>query len=56
MLSGAGKKLYVVVATHNESGAFHAVNQIKTKNVNKDDFVFGQIYGMGEQLSMPLGN
>ena len=46
----------MVIATHNESGAYHAVHQIKKNNISKDHFVFGQIYGMGEQLSMPLGN
>ena len=49
-------ELYVVVATHNESGAFHAVEQIRKRpKIGSNKFVFGQIYGMGEQLSMPLG-
>ena len=45
---------YLVVATHNEKGALHAGKRIlgmgKPENV-----VFGQIYGMAEQISMPLG-
>ena len=48
--------IYVVVATHNESGAFHAVEEMrKSPKIDSNKFVFGQIYGMGEQLSMPLG-
>jgi len=38
-------------------GAFHAVDEMKKRGIDsgKGHFVFGQIYGMGEQLSMPLG-
>ena len=50
------RDIYIVVATHNDSGAYHAVERIKEKNLANGKFVFGQIYGMGEQLSMPLGN
>ena len=39
-------------------GAFHAAEEMRKRKIdsNKSQFVFGQIYGMGEQLSMPLGN
>jgi hypothetical protein len=53
----SGSKLYVVVATHNEAGVRHAVEGLLNKHISIQDgrFVFGQIYGMGEQMSMPLG-
>jgi len=53
----SGSNLYAVVATHNEGGVRHAVKGLHDKNISIQDgrFVFGQIYGMGEQMSMPLG-
>ena len=47
---------YTVIATHNED----AVGKIAQKLRNNEEkrqgkFVFAQIYGMGEQITMPLG-
>jgi len=49
--------IYVVVATHNKDGVLHAVQGLQDKRISPESgkFVFGQIYGMGEQVSMPLG-
>ena len=42
---------------YSADGAFHAAEEMRKRKIdsNKCQFVFGQIYGMGEQLSMPLG-
>lgn len=52
-----GSDMYVVVATHNEGGVRHAVKGLQDRGISSQSgkFVFGQIYGMGEQMSMPLG-
>ena len=36
------RDIYIVVATHNDSGAYHAVERIKEKNLANGKFVFGQ--------------
>ena len=48
---------YVVVATHNEKGVWHAADIVRREGIDPrgGDVVFGQIYGMGEQISLPLG-
>ena len=50
---------YVVVATHNEASAKKAANHMESLNLNERNIggraVFGQIYGMAEQISVPLG-
>ena len=48
---------YVVVATHNEKGVWHAADIVRREGIDPrgGNVVFGQIYGMGEQISLPLG-
>ncbi len=55
--SPADRLPYLVVATHNEKGVAHAAETIRRHGVDAQSgsVVFGQIYGMGEQISLPLG-
>ena len=46
--------IYAVVATHNEKAVADIVEMLKRKT-ESSTIVFGQIYGMGEQITMPLG-
>ena len=48
---------YLVVASHNQESLFNAIQVMKDNGLEKncENVVFGQIYGMGEQISMPLG-
>ena len=46
--------IYAVAATHNEKAVGEIVDMLKKKTEN-NKIVFGQIYGMGEQITMPLG-
>ena len=46
--------IYAVVATHNEKAVADIVEMLKRKT-ESNTIVFGQIYGMGEQITMPLG-
>ena len=46
--------IYAVVATHNEKAVAYIVEMLKRKT-KSSTIVFGQIYGMGEQITMPLG-
>lgn len=45
---------YVVIATHNEQAVQTLVTQVNDNC--KAEIAFAQIYGMGEQITMPLGN
>ena len=56
LLKGSGNP-YVVVATHNEKGVWHAADIVQSRGIDPKGgrVVFGQIYGMGEQISLPLG-
>lgn len=58
LLAKSSKNHHLVVATHNEKGLFNAIGTMMENGMenNNEKVVFGQIYGMGEQLSMPLGN
>merc|ERR1712156_54878 len=47
--------IYAVAATHNEKAVGEIVDMLKKKTEN-NTIVFGQIYGMGEQITMPLAN
>ncbi|TRY70761.1 hypothetical protein TCAL_04874 [Tigriopus californicus] len=48
---------YLVVASHNETSVSRASEMITQKGLKTTgSVVFGQIYGMGEQISMPLAN
>ena len=48
----------IVVATHNEAGALHAASKMLQNGIPPDSgrVVFGQIYGMAEQISIPLAS
>ncbi|XP_047098523.1 hydroxyproline dehydrogenase-like [Schistocerca piceifrons] len=47
---------FLVVATHNESAIHHAVEKLGQLGMRPDqeDIAFAQIYGMAEQISVPL--
>lgn len=47
----------IVLATHNEETVRHATSRLLELGVNPraGHVVFAQIYGMAEQISMPLG-
>lgn len=50
---------YIVIATHNEQAVDALVTQFKKGpfvSDNNSEIAFAQIYGMGEQITMPLGN
>lgn len=49
-------KFYMVVASHNENTAKHAIQKMKEKAVESADgsVVFGQLYGMSDYLSSAL--
>ena len=46
---------YFVIASHNEQAVQEIVKKMKKMENIGPKFVFGQIYGMGEQITMPLG-
>lgn len=48
---------YLVIATHNESSARRAADAVREIGIGNisNRVVFGQIYGMAEQITMPLG-
>ena len=46
---------FTVIATHNEASVQHLVKQSKAEKHEKAEIAFAQIYGMGEQITMPLG-
>ena len=49
--------LYMVIATHNETAVQNAVSELANTSdtIGFNKVVFAQIYGMGEQITMPLG-
>ena len=50
--------IYLVIASHNEKSVQNAVSQLANAvdTIGYNKVVFAQIYGMGEQITMPLGN
>lgn len=50
------KNLFLV-ASHNESSIHHATKRMKEVGISSDsrNIYFAQIYGMAEQISIPLG-
>ena len=50
--------IYLVIASHNEKSVQNAVSQLANtiNTIGYNKVVFAQIYGMGEQITMPLGN
>lgn len=53
----SSRPMYIVIATHNEDAVTAAVDMMQRSKgqSTSSSFVFGQIYGMAEQISMPLG-
>ncbi|XP_067015300.2 hydroxyproline dehydrogenase [Anabrus simplex] len=51
-----GSRSLLIVATHNEEAVSYATQRLKELNVDPKagHIVFAQIYGMAEQISMPL--
>ena len=50
---------FLVVATHNEASVLRAVGKAEQLGLLEDGqarLAFAQIYGMAEQISLPLGN
>ena len=47
---------YTVIATHNEDAVGKIAQKLRHIQEPKGHFVFAQIYGMGEQITMPLAN
>ena len=50
--------MYLVIASHNEKSVQNAVSQLANAvdTIGYNKVVFAQIYGMGEQITMPLGD
>ena len=47
---------YTVIATHNEDAVGKIAQKLRNDEKERQGkFVFAQIYGMGEQITMPLG-
>lgn len=56
MSEGRNPRGYFVVASHNEVSATKAAARaVEAGLAGSGNIVFGQIYGMGENISMPLG-
>jgi hypothetical protein len=55
--STSQKKSHLMVASHNENSIRLAAQLMKDFDIkpNEDKVSFGQIYGMGDYLSTPLG-
>ena len=53
----APDKFNLMVASHNEASVRKAVNLLNSFQVTipEGSFVFGQVYGMAENISVPLG-
>ena len=49
------KKLHVIVASHNEVSIRIAAQVMQNLGISKDQVSFGQIYGMSDYLTNPLG-
>ncbi|XP_060112709.1 hydroxyproline dehydrogenase [Heteronotia binoei] len=56
--SHAGGRFELIVATHNKTSVEHAVQRMKEMDINKDDgpVCFGQLLGMCDHISLPLGH
>ncbi|CAB4058258.1 PRODH [Lepeophtheirus salmonis] len=50
-------RIGIMVASHNADTVRFAINKMKELNINQEDrlICFGQLYGMCDQLSFPLG-
>ncbi|XP_015273732.1 PREDICTED: probable proline dehydrogenase 2 [Gekko japonicus] len=56
--SHAGGRFELIVATHNKASVEHAVRRIEEMDINKNDgpVSFGQLLGMCDHISLPLGH
>ena len=57
MFVSGGKRCNVIVASHNESSVLKALSKMTTLGILPTDnsVVFGQIYGMGFNITVKLG-
>ena len=55
-IAEVGDRCNIVCGTHNETGALHAAGRLAELSIppHSDRVVFGQIYGMADQISVPL--
>lgn len=58
VVKNRNRRSFFVIATHNESAIHHAVEKLRQLGVqpDEDDIAFAQIYGMAEQISIPLAS
>jgi len=57
-ISLVGDRCNIVCGTHNEAGAIHAATKLTELGIDpaSGQVVFGQIYGMADQISVPLAS
>jgi len=55
-ISKVGDRCNIVCGTHNEAGALHAASRLNELSIEpkSDRVVFGQIFGMADQISVPM--
>jgi len=55
-ISKVGDRCNIVCGTHNEAGALHAASRLTELSIEpkSDRVVFGQIFGMADQISVPM--
>ena len=55
-IAEVGDRCHIVCGTHNEAGARHAAARLAQLGIDpaSDRVVFGQIYGMADQISVPM--
>ena len=57
-ISTVGDRCNIVCGTHNEAGAIHVATTLTNLGIDpgSGQVVFGQIYGMADQISVPLAS
>nr|CAD7408891.1 unnamed protein product [Timema poppensis] len=57
-VTAGSKRTLIIIATHNENSVISALQSLQDMGISRRDghVVFAQIYGMGEQISMPLAH
>ena len=55
-IRNVGDRCNIVLGTHNEKSALNAASIILQSGIKPESYqvVFGQIYGMADQISVPL--